>query len=500
MKSCFKVCIGLLLLLILLSFCTFVSQTKASAFISSQIVDSTGEQGTQSSLALDSKGNPHISYTYSKGAETHLMYARWSGSEFNIQTVDTNGAANPSITLDSQNKPRICYTKANMTGSYLFYAELTSSGWRSEAIASAQIGIGFSDPSLKLDSKAVPHVAYVGPTDTLDYAVWTGSTWKIETISPGTVGVADPSLALDVDRKPWMSFFDPKIGLKCVSWTGSGWNNTIVDPDRNAGMESSLALDSFGFPHVSYEDDSKGDLKYARWNNSTWEVQIVDKNKHMCLHSSLALDSRGYPHISYEDNSNGNLMYASWADSIWALQIVDKIRPAPGDLAIEWGFPTSLALDASGTAHISYCGYSTRDLKYAFVSDLPSFLVTFNSVGIEDFSGRVLEVDSVELRLIDLPKSFVWREGSSHSFTFVPSVSLVSGEELMWMSTSGLSTSQNDTLTITKEGTVSASYALLSSNPTAFYYFLNYIIGSVIVVAVIVSLAFLAFRRKKSMR
>jgi hypothetical protein len=499
MKGYLKMWTFVFLLLAILHSSYAITQTRAGSFIDSQIVDSTGDNGPQSSLALDSKGNPHISYTYSSLADTHLMYARWTGSKFVIQTVDTRGAANPSIALDSLDNPHISYTCANMTGSYLIYASWVGSEWSIETIKFAQSGSGISDPSLKLDAAGSPHIGYVGPAETLEYASWTGSTWKIETIDPWTEQVADPSLALDPDEKPWISYFDPSVGLKCVSWTGSGWNKMIVDSAQGVGRESSLVLDSRGNPHISYDDHPSGNLKYASRTVLGWNIQIVDRNKHTSLHSSLALDPHGNPRIVYEDNTNGNLMYASWTGSMWNLQIVDQIKVAPGDLEVVWGFPTSLQLDATGTAHISYCGYTRHDLKYAVVSDSPSFLVTFKLVGVDDFNGKVLEVDSIELQLADLPKSFVWLAGSNHSFTFVSVLNLSSGDRLLWTSTSGLSTSPNDTLIVTKEGIVSAKYETSSSNPNTSESSSLYVFESAVVAAVIITvLAAFAIRKKKA--
>jgi hypothetical protein len=465
---------------VFLSLSCTISQTSGSSFTSIQIVDSVGDYGTQSFLALDSKGNPHISYTYSNMANTYLMYASWTGSKFNIQTVDTNGGAKPSIALDSDDNPHICYTYSNLTDAYLMYASWTGSRWDKQTVQFAQNSSGLFDPSLELDaSRAIPHIGYVSPAGNLEYASWTGSTWSIETVDPVTEQVADPSLALDSDGKPCLSYFDPAVGLKCARWSGSTWNIMIVDSAKDVGKESSLAIDSYGNPHISYDDDPNGNLKYASWTGSTWDIQIVDRNKHISLHSSLALDSRGNPHLSYEDSANGNLMYASWTGSMWNLQIVDQIKVAPGDLGV-WGFPTSVALDATGTAHISYCGHTRHDLKYASVSDSPSFLVTFNLVGVYDFDGKVLEVDSVDYRLNDLPKSFVWRESSNHSYTFASELNLSSGDKLLWSSTSGLSTAQSAILTVSKEGTVLANYEISTANSDTSTFPLKYVLGSVV--------------------
>jgi hypothetical protein len=487
------------LLLVLLFFCYTIAEVSAASFINSQIVASVGDRGTQSSLALDSKGNPHICYTYSNLTDSYLMYASLSGSEFTIEPVDTNGGANPSIALDSNDNPHVSYTYSTAEGVYLMYGSRAGSNWTLQTVQFTQNGSGVLEPSLRIDPNGVPHIGYVGAADTLNYAVWTDSSWKIEIIDPWTEQVVNPSLALDSDGKPWLSYYDPAVGLKCVSWTGSGWNKMIVDSAQGVGRESSLALDSNGNPHISYDDDPNGNLKYASWTGSIWNIQIVVKNKHISFHSSLVLDSKGNPHISYEDNANGNLMYASWIGSMWNLQIADSIRIAPGDLGV-WGFSTSLALDATGTAHISYCGYTRNDLKYASISDSPSFLVTFKLAGVEGFEGKVLEVDSVDLSIGDLPKSFVWRAGSSHNFTFVSALKLISGDKLLWASTSGLSTSKSDILTISKEGFVSANYEVSTSNPHKSIPLLNYVAGSVIIAGVITAILIVFTLRKKKLK
>jgi hypothetical protein len=65
-------------------------------------VDSTGDVGWSTSLALDSAGNPHISYFDAMNED--LKYARWTGSSWNIETVDSPGEVGhytTSLALDS---------------------------------------------------------------------------------------------------------------------------------------------------------------------------------------------------------------------------------------------------------------------------------------------------------------------------------------------------------------------------------------------------------------
>jgi hypothetical protein len=87
---------------------------------STQIVDSnhlvSSYPSGSSFLALDSHDIPHISYwrnpdELNSGTESGLMYAHWTGSTWNIQTVDNNGTSfgTGPIFLDSADNPHISY-------------------------------------------------------------------------------------------------------------------------------------------------------------------------------------------------------------------------------------------------------------------------------------------------------------------------------------------------------------------------------------------------------
>src|SRR4030042_4194391 len=60
------------------------------------------------SLALDSNGYPHISYT--TGGLRSLHYAHWTGTAWVKETVDDVPALATSLALDSNNRPHISYT------------------------------------------------------------------------------------------------------------------------------------------------------------------------------------------------------------------------------------------------------------------------------------------------------------------------------------------------------------------------------------------------------
>jgi hypothetical protein len=256
-------------------------------------VDTTGDVGQFTSIVLDSNGYPHISYEDTTNVD--LKYVRWTGSAWDgldgsagpdtVDAVDFVGRYS-SIVLDSFGFPHISYFKT--TNADLKYARWTGSAWDG------------------LDGTAGP--------DAVD--------------TTGDVGLTN-SLALDSRNRPHISYFDgTNDDLKYVRWTGSAWDGLdgtpgpdAVDTAGNVGQFAPIALDSSNRPHICYFDLTNGDLKYARWTGSAWDgldstlgPDAVDTAEYVGSDGSIALDASGYPHISYRDQTNGDLKYARYGE------------------------------------------------------------------------------------------------------------------------------------------------------------------------------------------
>jgi hypothetical protein len=333
-----------------------------------ETIDSPEFVGYYTSIALDSGNRPHISYSkYDVTSRVcdDLKYAYYDGSFWQIETVDSAGDVGgyTSIALDSNNRPHISYYDA--TNDDLKYAYFDGSFWQIETVDSAE-DVG-EWTSIALDTSDRPHISYYHRTNgDLKYAYFDGSFWQIETVdSAGDVGWFT-SIALDTSNRPHISYRDfTNQSLKYAYFDGLSWQIETVD-SGNVGAWSSIVLDTNDRSHISYLDSPGSrdlSLKYAYFDGSSWQIEIVDSDDGIVgIFTSIALDSNNLPHISYCKNIPGDLKYACFDGLSWQIETIDSAGYV--------GWWTSIALDSNNRPHISYCSYLSDndysgDLKYA---------------------------------------------------------------------------------------------------------------------------------------
>ena len=105
--------------------------------------------------------------------------------------------------------------------------------------------------------------------------------------------------------------------------------------------------------------------------------------------------------------------------------------------------PTKVLVDEAKTVTANY---------------VTQYSVYFSQSGIgPDYLGTVLDVDGVNYDLTSLPGPFWWDSGSAHPFAFHSPLT-VNGKRYVWISTTGISTLQSGTLTVTNYGSIVGNY------------------------------------------
>ena len=176
----------------------------------------------------------------------------------------------------------------------------------------------------------------------------------------------------------------PLAAAHAWSFTTRTWQPVAVDQTGVVGTFTSLAVDGSGRVHVSYEDDTNGDLKYATCAAScttatNWQTVPVDQSGG--YDTSLGVDGNGRLHVSYLDPTNADLKYATCAASCttatsWQTAVIDH----------SWnvGYHTSLAVDGSGRVHVSYQDQTNYDLKYATCAASCTIATSWQTAVVDD--------------------------------------------------------------------------------------------------------------------
>jgi len=95
------------------------------------------------------------------------------------------------------------------------------------------------------------------------------------------------------------------------------------------------------------------------------------------------------------------------------------------------------------------------------------YKITFNQSGVGgDFTGTIVTIDGTNYTT--LPQSFWWDKNSNHTFSFASPLVVNASKQYVWVSTSGLSTLQSGTLTVTSSGSVTGNYTVKAKYQITF--------------------------------
>jgi hypothetical protein len=330
--------------------------------------DTTGNAGYWSSVRIDSKGNPHISFFFN----SQLRYVTRVGNVWRKQIVEIPGtfgnsetAVFSNIELDSLDQPYIAEMEWNPFRP-AYTRRLSNGAWT--PIELIEPGLNNNGWGIKLKVfHGGPRVAYCdrgsagGPY--IKYAEKTVSGWNV--VTAGNMGSVPDQVAhdlgFDVSRTgvphiATVSRSSP-YGLRYFTRVGTNWTTELVDslPTGSTGLAPSLAVDDNGVPHISYFDAYNIDLKYARKSGSTWTVETVDATGNTGNFSEIMIQPNGQPAIAYlEYSSTGipnRIRFARRTGAgSWQIETVDDVNVSSGQAYL------GATLDNEGNPTITYQG------------------------------------------------------------------------------------------------------------------------------------------------
>lgn len=324
-----------------------------------QTVDSFGNVGEASSIAVDSSGNSHISYI--DGTNQTLKYATNKFGGWSIESLDKigYGIQTTSIAVDSATSVHICYS--DNSSKALKYVTNSSGAWVTATLD--PVGGDGSYCSLVVDHLGYIHVVYSNNMQNgLKYITNKSGAWAVDTID-NQIGVIGTSLAVDTLNHLHVSYYASGQGLKYASNATGTWTNNLVEP--NDGFDSSIAVDKLNNVHLVYYSSSDSTQKYATNVTGTWESSLIpvlrsrgngpiaidtDSNIHMLMRTEYTRIESG-TFYSFRD-----LLYVTNNSGQWSSFTID---------AGGFGFSSAIVVDAKNKVHISYLDSNYVDLKYA---------------------------------------------------------------------------------------------------------------------------------------
>jgi PKD repeat protein len=373
-------------------------------------VDSSGEVGSYTSLAVDSNDRDHIGYYDRTNGD--LKYATNVGGSWTNYTVDSTGDVGmfPSIAVDSNDKIHISYL--DWTNADLKYATNANDSWAYYTIDSTG-NVGMYS-SIAVDPNNKVHISYQDWTNNvLKYATNEAGPWTTSIVdSSGDVGYYT-SIAINSKNKAHISYGDETVDdeLKYATNENGSWDCYMIDDSQYVGYDTSIAVDSEDNVHVSYHDEFNEELKYATNKGGSWTTYRLDDLGNVGMATSIALDSNDSVHISYSDYTDfgsSKLKYATNEGGSWEYHTLDTT----GDLA----WDTSIAVDSKNMVHISYTDLGNGNLKYAYGTErtVPALVASFTAVQAPGQSSLTVQFTSTASGGFE-PYNYSWAFGDGNT-------------------------------------------------------------------------------------
>jgi Tol biopolymer transport system component len=309
-----------------------------------------GRTNTNTALAVDSAGHPHLVY-WEQTSEYDVLFHAWHDGDMwwreDIATGPDVGQW-ASIQIDARDDLHVAYSGGiDRNLHYAHYDD--SNGWKTEVVdADGSVG---SFCSLALDASGRPHIAYQDTEKVgLKFASHNGIEWQVAEVDNSCLP-QDISLALDVHGNPYISYVDTNSSdLKVASHQGSAWIVETVRSEGSVGWGSSVVVDNNNHPHISHYNLSNQTVEYTTYDGTSWDTDTVGTTGivNRGQYTSLVLGRDLRPRVAYyiDTGTDSSMMHAEYGDTGWVRSQIDPEGLALGGC--------TLAVDVQNRSHVVY--------------------------------------------------------------------------------------------------------------------------------------------------
>lgn len=201
---------------------------------------------SETSLLFDTEGNPLIGYLDSSvsaskdSGDASLRLSSWQDGLWGVEIVipsltAVSGFLDFSLALDSQGNPGLSY----IHNANLFFGSWTGSEWELQNLDNTE-NVGAYN-SLAFDKDDHPHISYFDETSAnLKCTIWDGKKWGTHNVDVrGNTG-RFTSIAIDHNDTPYIAYFDDTNGDLKIAYYSGDWHYQIVDSEGVVGLYTSL--------------------------------------------------------------------------------------------------------------------------------------------------------------------------------------------------------------------------------------------------------------------
>jgi hypothetical protein len=372
-------------------------------------------------------GGDHLYYAYFDGTS-------WANQ---VVDSNPGVGAYASIAVDKNNLPSIAYYDS-VNGTLKFAAYngftwiiLTLDSYTTPSSASSETR-GPVDPAMRANEIPLPERPWIDPALAADFPALLVPDAVTQGVGQYT------SIAIDSQGDYHISYYqfnyindDHNTKLKYIHTVGGTWQppefiyESGAAGDKREGKYTSIAVDSHDHPHIVFLDDDYDDARHAyigihnRWNFEN--IYDFSNPKNVGGWLSLAIDGNNKCHVSFYNESNGDLRYASRPHC----DIGDKDDPnyekwskvnldSGGDV----GKYTSLILKGS-TAYISYFDETHDYLKLATSGGATSVITGNNDVHAGAFTSIVMDgQDRLHVTYLDFGKGELYEAYQNKNYVW----------------------------------------------------------------------------------